>query len=110
MLGIEKIFKRKLIYFIIISAMIGGTVFFIYQNYKITSNLDVDFITLEAGIGTDIDFTEKADVRTNKIIKSLDISIFNNSNFKTLKEIIFREVETEVGRKNPFENPFKEDK
>ncbi|MCK4553815.1 hypothetical protein KAU19_02540 [Candidatus Parcubacteria bacterium] len=114
MLALKKFFKKKLIaYFIIIGIiMMSGTVFFIYQNYKITSNSDLDFITPEAEIGTDIDFetdinfTEEAGVRTNNVVKPLDISIFNNSKFKALKEIVFRETEVEVGRKNPFENPF----
>ncbi|MEA3463559.1 MAG: hypothetical protein U9R14_00535 [Patescibacteria group bacterium] len=132
----KRISKKKLIlYSIIMATMISGTGFLLYKNYKTVSIPDADFITIdaevedsmdfteesgamtndadfmmpEADFETDINFAEEAGVRTNKVIKSLDISIFNNSKFKALKEIVFKEIEAEVGRKNPFENPFKED-
>ncbi len=105
MLGIEKISKKKLIIyiFVIISVIISGTVFFIYQNYKITSGLDYTIAEINFGPFRIID------VKTYKAVKLLDISVLNSSKFMALKEVIVREVEIEVGNDNPFENPFKED-
>jgi len=103
MLGIEKVSKKKLIiYFIIISAMISGSVFFIYQNYKITSGAMLDSTI----VGIDISSFEEVSSNARKAVKPLDISVLNSSKFKALKEIIDREAEIEVGRDNPFENPF----
>lgn len=95
MLGIEKISKEKLIYFIVISIVISGVVFFIYQILDSMKETKIGFT-----------FFEGINIKTYKAIKPLDISVLNSSEFKALKEIIVREMEIEVGRDNPFENPF----
>ena len=129
MLALKKMKKEKLIvYALIISAMISGTSFFIYQNKKLTSSGKApsviipvkviekvgdqvsapadNLITGEAGEG-DIGDLNNADNAANKAAMEdeRDFEIFNNPKYKSLKDITTALPEYRAGKKNPFE-PF----
>jgi len=134
MLVLKKIGKTKLIlYFIIFSLMLGGTGFFLYQNYKLTlstgisvmdkpaengeiNELDLDKIKIE--LGEDISTSSAEDIndknleeestlsqtKTEKQVQLVDLELLNNNKFKKLKYNSIDPVDFVVGKKNPFES------
>lgn len=112
MLKYKKIDKKKLIINVIIMMiMFGGTGFFVYKNYTLTSHktyerqeeiFDLeDFSHLEPGIETETEVGEEDEVKVNGDI--LDIKIFDDPKFKALKDNTIEWEEVEAGRENPFE-------
>ena len=106
MLVLKKIEKKKKIcYVLLITAMLGGTFFFVYKNYKLfSSNETIVFDVLEK-------IDQKSETRTeNKaaINKIIDLSIFDNLKFQELKNNHFENVDFKTGKKNPFKPFFDE--
>ena len=111
MLKIRKINKKKLaINIVIMTIMFGGTGFFIYKNYALTSHkqyvkqdeiFDLEsFLDLEPKIEARInDEGEKAELNE----EILDMNIFDDPKFKALKDNSIEWEEVEAGRENPFE-------
>ncbi|MFH1662115.1 MAG: hypothetical protein ABIA02_03395 [Candidatus Falkowbacteria bacterium] len=94
--------NKKVIYLIIAVVILGSAGFFIYKNYSITADLPA--ITSSVSIKKEAkDIMKKANA---KEIGSLNINIFSNEKFIKLKENIVDYKKVEVGRNNPFENPF----
>jgi len=111
-LGIKNIPKKKIIlYSVLIILSIAGTGFFLYENHKISSPTKITNITSidMISVETSEDIIKQAGEKVTQEIKPLDSSILNSDKFKALKETIFKEIEIETGRDNPFEDPFKED-
>lgn len=114
-LGIKNISKKKMImYCITICILVIGTVFYIYKIFNIApevstieSSLDMSLFDEFSETAADSeDFISRISAELTKTIRPLEISIFNSSKFKILKEMIFKEVKIEAGKENPFENLF----
>lgn len=128
MLAPQKIAKKKIVVsFIIMTVMLGGTTFLLYQNHLITSRakggvaappvmdtfsqLDKrgDVKQKETPVaGTDLSkktTTASSTPAASSKNKTFDTSIFTSGKFQALKEAVTgSSSKITVGRKNPFES------
>lgn len=111
--------KKLISYFIIMATMISGIGFLLYKNHTITlkraavidmpADTILDSITIsnKTEIKSEHETTASIAVppKTSGISKILDISIFSNNKFQSLREnIVSQPVKIEMGRGNPFES------
>lgn len=109
MLKSKKINAKKMImYFIIMLVMFGGSIFFLYKNYKLTVGNKFkesrDLFEKEYGeLGIVGDGGQEVDV--NGYGKNmLDINIFNDPKYSKLKDNTpLKTSEISIGKQNPFE-------
>ena len=110
MLKPKKIDTKKVItYFIVIFIMFGGSVFFLYKNYKLTVGSKLEesrdlFEKEEYGRLNIIDDSGEEFNIKNKDSKTLDVDIFSDPKYNNLKNNTPSKTSIiTIGKKNPFE-------
>jgi hypothetical protein len=113
MLAQKQISKGKLkIYLSVISAMIIGTVFMLYQNYKLTyQNYDKLAVEEEVGASLPNNNLSQPDSSAGQTVKTkntddsggFNLTIFKSEKFKQLKEnALIAKPQSELGKRDPF--------